>query len=191
MGGTVDNIIALRVLYMLTTPFTDTPAYKHGIIDAHGVVLRPYSTLNPSEQEYYTLLHRLVFRLKRIIEKVPVFNSQFLSYAAAYALIKECLEENKEPVDLEYRLLQTESVNTNYVSLVEEFMTEKRIKPFRLFLEDGEGGGAAGGAAVAANNIATTPGIAVPPGPRLFVKKRGKQNETEILKRKEDKNGNS
>jgi hypothetical protein len=165
MGGTIDNIIALRVLYMLTTPFTDTPAYKLGIIDAKGNILKPYSALNTSEQDAYTLLHRLVFRLKRIIEKVPVFNTQFLSYAAAYALIKECLEQNVEPVDLEHRLMQTESVNSNYVALVEEFMNEKRLKPFRLFFEDGEGGGA-----VAANNIATTPGIAMPPAPKLFDK---------------------
>lgn len=187
MSGTVDNLIAARVLYMLVTPFDQTDAYRYGIIDKQGNVLRKSSTLNSEELDAYTYLHRLVFRLKRIIEKVPGFNTKFLSYAAAWALIREAYEKQEEPVDLEYRFLAMESVNSEDVALVEEFMTNRPLMSFRLFNEDGMAAAALGGAP--ANNVAVTPGIAVPPGSRLFVKKKGKQNETEILKRKETKNG--
>ena len=92
MGKFVDSIIAYRILKLLVTPFDQTDAYKLGIIDAKGKELKRMQELNSvNERDAYTLLHRLVFRLKKIIEKVPIDNKKLLSLAAAYALIKENL----------------------------------------------------------------------------------------------------
>ena len=56
----IDNLIAIRLLYMLITPFKDTEAYKLGIIDAEGVVLRKLSTLNKEEEkDNYNYLTRI------------------------------------------------------------------------------------------------------------------------------------
>ena len=45
MPRIVDDVIALRVVRMLVTNFSDTEAFKLGIIDAHGNTLRPTNTL--------------------------------------------------------------------------------------------------------------------------------------------------
>jgi len=106
MGRCVDNFIALRILRLLTVPFEETDAFKLGIIDKRGKELKRMRDLHSdAELEAYTLLHRLVFRLKKIIEKVPIENKKLVSYAAAIALIKENLDNNTEPLDLETRFI--------------------------------------------------------------------------------------
>ena len=40
----VDLLIAYRVIKMLVTPFEKQPAFKYGIIDKDGKVLRKYRT---------------------------------------------------------------------------------------------------------------------------------------------------
>jgi len=95
MGKFVDSIITYRILKLLVTPFKKTDAFKLGIIDEKGNELKSMANLNTvEERDAYTLLHRLVFRLKKIIEKVPIANKQILSLAAAYSLIKEAIDEN-------------------------------------------------------------------------------------------------
>ena len=106
MGKFVDSVIAYRVLKLLVTPFDKTDAFKLGIIDDKGNEIMKMRDLNTvQERDAYTLLHRLVYRLKRIIEKVPIANKQLVSLAAAYSLIKESLDEGKEPIDLELRYI--------------------------------------------------------------------------------------
>ena len=69
----VDSLIAYRILRMLTTAFEDTDAYRLGIIDKKGKELKKMSQLNSAdEKDAYSILHRMIFRIKRIIEKVPV-----------------------------------------------------------------------------------------------------------------------
>lgn len=154
----IDAAIVYRILRMLVTPFDKTDAYKLGIIDAKGKVLKKERDLNTTEQKQaYTLLHRLVFRLKRIIEKVPLENKKFLSFAAALALIRENYENGKEPIDLESQFIESLTKPHDTV-LVEQFLSNKYQKTFKQFLEDAALGG------VPANNAAVTGGIAgLPP----------------------------
>ena len=96
----VDTLIVFRILKMLTTPFNKQPAYKFGFIDDKGdrIKLKSVEGSNQKvenkpktaeEKASLTPLHRLVFNLKKIIEKVPFGKSQFASYAVALALLKE------------------------------------------------------------------------------------------------------
>jgi hypothetical protein len=102
MGKFVDSIIAFRILHMLVTNFEDTDAFRLGIIDKNGKELKHMKDLNTVQmRDAYTLLHRLVFRLKRIINKVPIENKKLVSIAAAYSLVKEDLAMGKESIDLE------------------------------------------------------------------------------------------
>jgi hypothetical protein len=157
MGRFVDSLIAYRILKLLVTPFDQTDAYKLGIIDAKGKELKRMQELNSvNERDAYTLLHRLVFRLKKIIEKVPIDNKKLLSLAAAYALIKENLDQNIEPMDLETQYINklNEELQSE-VMIVEEFLYEKKLFTFKQFNEEGEGMAAA----APANNAAVTSGI--------------------------------
>lgn len=157
MGRFVDSLIAYRILKLLVTPFDQTDAYKLGIIDAKGKELKRMQELNSvNERDAYTLLHRLVFRIKKIIEKVPIDNKKILSLAAAYALIKENLDQNIEPMDLETQYINklNEELQSE-VMIVEEFLYEKKLFTFKQFNEEGEGMAAA----APANNAAVTSGI--------------------------------
>jgi len=90
----IDAFITFRFLKLLVTPFNKTEAFKLGIIDERGKVLRKYRTLERTEErQAYTILHRLVFNVKKLIEKVPGGKSRLASYAAALFLIKEHVAE--------------------------------------------------------------------------------------------------
>jgi hypothetical protein len=90
----IDAFITFRFLKLLVTPFDKTEAFKYGIIDKNGKVLRKYKTLERiDERKAYTILHRLVFNIKRLIEKLPGGKSRLASYAAALFLIKEHVNE--------------------------------------------------------------------------------------------------
>lgn len=182
MGKFVDSVITYRILRLLTTPFEKTDAYKLGIIDKKGNELKKMSDLNTvDERDAYTLLHRLVFRLKKIINKVPIANKNLASLAAAYALIKEGLDNNHEPVDLELQYINKVRTELNSeLAIVEEFLNGNKMFTFKQFSEEGE-------VAVAANNAATTPGIAgLPPDQPPISKKRQKQwvDKNSIFRRK-------
>ena len=92
----VDLIITYRVIKLLITPFNRQEAYKYGIIDDKGKVLRKFRTLQkPEEKKAYTLLHRFVFNLKRILQKVGL-GGRLGSFAVALGLlIKE--DKSYEP----------------------------------------------------------------------------------------------
>ena len=86
MSRAIDLIITYRVVKLLVTPFEKQPAFKAGIIDADGKVLRKFKTIKGSERKHYTMLHRFVFNLKRILKKVWL-GSRLGSFGVALALL--------------------------------------------------------------------------------------------------------
>ena len=111
MSRAIDLLITYRVIKMLVTPFEKTDAYKYGIIDKNGKVLRKNKTLTiAKEKDAYTILHRFVFNLKRIINFIPGGKSKLGTYAAALGLL---LKEGKDinMVELERDLYKHLSEN--------------------------------------------------------------------------------
>jgi hypothetical protein len=145
----VDNLIAYRILSMLVTPFEKSDAFKLGIIDAKGKILKKQSQLTTSEErDAYTYLQRLVFNLKRLLNKLPGGDKYTKNLIAAYFLIKESYQNsNDSNLDQRFHTL-LETIDQKNIILVEE---EIMVKKF--LYEEGEGG------AIAANN---TSGIANP-----------------------------
>ena len=86
-----DLYFVFRFLRLLTMKYEKTAAYKLGIIDKKGKPLKRSSELESvDEKAAYTMLHRLVFKVRRLIEKVPILGkSILLNYAAALFLLKE------------------------------------------------------------------------------------------------------
>ena len=86
-----DLYFVFRFLRLLTMKYEKTDAFKYGIIDKKGNPLKRSSDLESvDEKAAYTMLHRLVFKVRRLIEKVPVLGkSILLNYAAALFLLKE------------------------------------------------------------------------------------------------------
>jgi hypothetical protein len=93
LKSAADLVYTVRFLKLLVTPFTDTEAYKAGIIDEDGKRRKDFNTNSLDDREayrsHYTSFHRLVFNLKRIMAKAPGGQSVVARYGAALALIKE------------------------------------------------------------------------------------------------------
>jgi len=107
MGRAIDLFVTYRFLRLLTTPFEKTDAYKYGIIDDNGNrIKKPKSTkpaveLATSElKNSYTILHKLVFNIKKIFSKVPGLRTKVGTYAAALFLLKDTFKESVNDPDM-------------------------------------------------------------------------------------------
>lgn len=94
-----DLILIYQFLKRLTTPFNKTEAYKLGIIDEAGKKIKDPET--KEEENAYGYFDRLVFNIKKLIEKVPGGKSRLGSYAAALFLIKESVETKESYTEKE------------------------------------------------------------------------------------------
>ena len=100
-GRAIDLFVAYRFLRILTTPWEDQDAYKFGIIDDDGKLLRKANTLQTDEEKKsFTLLHRLVFNLKRILNKIPGVRTKIGTYATALYLLKQSVVTDQEEGDM-------------------------------------------------------------------------------------------
>ena len=84
-----DLYFTFRFLKLLTTPWTDTEAYKLGLIDDNGKRLKSKKIQSSEEKDAYTSFMRVVFNMKRLIQKLPGGSSKIASYASALLLIRE------------------------------------------------------------------------------------------------------
>ena len=107
MGKAIDLFVTYRFLKLLTTPFKKTDAFKLGIIDEKGHrILKPKSSkpaveLTTTEQKNaYTILHKLVFNIKKLFEKVPGLRTKVGTYAAALFLLKDTFKESVDDPDI-------------------------------------------------------------------------------------------
>jgi hypothetical protein len=110
----VDTLIVFRILKMLTTSWEKFDAYKLGLIDKKGSRIKDKKPETKAEKSSFTLLHRLVFNLKRIVNKVPFGKTAFASYAVALLLLKEETKLDEDQMDelceKFYRHLKTEGI---------------------------------------------------------------------------------
>ena len=95
MCRAIDLFVTYRFVKLLTTPFEKTDAYKMGIIDKDGFRTKKI-LYKQSEQSAYTVLHKLVFNIKRIFAKVPGLRTRLGTYAAALFLLKDTFKEHVE-----------------------------------------------------------------------------------------------
>ena len=107
MGRAVDLFVTYRFIKLLTTPFNKTDAYKFGIIDDKGNRIREDNSTRPKVElttsqlkNSYTILHKLVFNIKKIFSKLPLLKSKIGTYAAALFLLKDTFKEHVEDPDM-------------------------------------------------------------------------------------------
>lgn len=120
MANLVDLYIVYRILRKLTTPFTEWDAYKTGVIDAEGNLLKKSADRRTqAEMDSYTPFDNLIAKLKRLLAKIPGGAGRFATYATALLLIKEeksLTEENIEERFKEY--LKSEMLNEEITNVV-------------------------------------------------------------------------
>ena len=89
ISRTADVFYAFRFLRLLTTPWDKMGAFKYGIVDKNGKRIKDKKLQFPHEKSTYTIFHKLVFSLKRLLNKLPFGKTKLASYATALFLIKE------------------------------------------------------------------------------------------------------
>ena len=135
MGRAIDLLITYRVIKLLVTSWEKQAAFKLGIIDEKGKVLRKSKTLKTREEKNsYTLLHRFIFNLKRMLQKVGL-GSRIASFGVALALL---LREGKFNDESKY-LLENELLeylkkkklfSYNDIKIKEQYFSESNcLKP--------------------------------------------------------------
>ena len=103
MGRAIDLFVTYRFIKLLVTPFEKQEAYKLGVIDKNGNRILIPGTNKPTilntiaEKNSYTVLHKLVFNIKKIFGKVPGLRTKLGTYAAALFLLKDTFKENVDP----------------------------------------------------------------------------------------------
>jgi len=107
MGRAIDLFVTYRFLKLLTTPFDQQDAFKLGIIDEKGNRVRLPKSTKPAVElattelkNSYTILHKLVFNIKKIFGKVPGLRTKVGTYAAALFLLKDTFKESVDDPDM-------------------------------------------------------------------------------------------
>ena len=106
MGRAIDLFVTYRFIKLLVTQFEQTDAFKLGIIDKDGNRIVPSGTNKPEplrtieERNAYTILHKLVFNIKKIFGKVPGLRTKLGTYAAALFLLKDTFKESVDDPDV-------------------------------------------------------------------------------------------
>ena len=107
MGRAIDLFVTYRFLKLLTTPFNKMDAFKYGIIDKDGNRIKKENSdevavdLTTSQlKNSYTILHKLVFNIKKIFAKIPGLRTKVGTYAAALFLLKDTFKESVDDPDM-------------------------------------------------------------------------------------------
>ena len=80
MGRAIDLFVTYRFIKLLVTPFEKTEAFKLGIIDKDGNrimpppkagvrQMKPEPLRTTEERSAYTVLHKLVFNIKKYLQR--------------------------------------------------------------------------------------------------------------------------
>jgi hypothetical protein len=125
-AGIVTSFTVYKLLNELMKPFTAMEAYKRGLIDANGNILKKEYEISPKDSSVLTPFNRLVIGIKRLIQALPAnrYKADFgyLS-TAARALAFECTELGGDG----------------------ELFLEELQKSLDVLLEEGEAGNSIGG----------------------------------------------
>ena len=119
----VDNATVFRFIKKLSTPFKKWRAFKHGIIDEHGNILKKREDLDSrNEKDAFTRFDLLVLNVKKAMGKIPGGETRMASYAAALYLIKE------------HAAAMNEDVTDDHIHQISESISESRLEAY--FVED-------------------------------------------------------
>jgi len=117
----VDIYIVYKFIKFLAKPWTDWEAYELGIIDDEGRLLKK-NRKTKDEKNNYTLFHRLIRNLKRLLEKIPGGKSKLGKATAAYFLLREeiiNMGASKEQINAAFTKYLKEEENVETALIIE------------------------------------------------------------------------
>jgi len=94
MNKLVNAFVIYKFLKLLVLPFEKTEAYKLGIIDKDGNYLKKQKDLKTSKEKLASnIFTRLVWNMRKLLQRFPTGTKTIASLATALYLIKEEAEK--------------------------------------------------------------------------------------------------
>ena len=122
-----DLVLVYQFLKRLTTPFDETPAFDLGIIDERGQRIKSKELKTTEEKNAYGYFDRLVFNVKKLLERLPGGKNRLASYAAALFLIKESHKPERD--------YTTKDLQEGFDSCMKE-LEKRTMKNLKDLIED-------------------------------------------------------
>lgn len=126
-SSAVDIFMVYQFLKRLALPYEKWDAYKTGVIDRQGNIITPKNKRDTKQQQSFKVFDVMIWKLKRLLNKIPLGKSKIASYAAALWLIREYDETKSEE--------QVLNEDVDYLKYVHDIRNE-RFEKFRQFIED-------------------------------------------------------
>lgn len=95
----VDAYLVYQLVSRLVQPFDKWPAFRRGIIDKNGSVLKKRTELTAQEQLDWGYFDILVANIKKMIGKLPGGKTRLANFAAAVYLMKEHKHYNEDEIE--------------------------------------------------------------------------------------------
>ena len=128
MANLVDLYLVYRILRRLTQPFTDWEAYKQGVIDDEGNILKKSDDRNTQdEKDSLTKFDLLILKLKKLLGTIPFGKTKLASYVAALWFLKEEKRLTEDNLQEEF-----EKFCIKEKMLTEGFINEQRVDKHEL-----------------------------------------------------------
>ena len=122
-----DLVLVYQFIKRLTTPFNETPAFDLGIIDERGNRIKSKELKTTEEKNAYGYFDRLVFNVKKLLERLPGGKNRLASYGAALFLIKESHKPERE--------YTTKDLQEGFDSCMKE-LEKRTMKNLKDLIED-------------------------------------------------------
>lgn len=121
-GKALDIYIAYKFIQLLVVPFDKTDAYKLGIIDDSGKILKKRKNLETPEEKkaYPSIFYTMVWKIKRLLEKLPFGKTKMASIAAAAFFLKEHVRSQGGDAEKLEEILHEYLVQNGFADMLDE-----------------------------------------------------------------------
>jgi hypothetical protein len=125
----IDYFLVYQFVKRLATPFSEWDAFKLGIIDADGNILKKRKDLlTIPERNAFGLYDLLLLNIKKLLAKIPGGSSKLASYAAALYLIREYNEFTDETILTESHIFEfNETEFEDFISVILEDIATNNV----------------------------------------------------------------
>ena len=115
---------AYKFIELLSKKFKDWDANKTGVLDDDGQILVKADMMSDKQKASYTYFHRLVRKLKILMEKLPGGKSKLGKIATAYYLLREELMSEFD--------ISSSALDEEFYKLLENPLSEAQIDNIKL-----------------------------------------------------------
>jgi hypothetical protein len=137
IGSTIlDTLIAYKFIKIISTNWKNTEAYKLGIIDDKGKILKKRNSLKTKEEKsaYPSIFYTLCWNLKKLMDRIPIVNTKAGTLVASVMLLREvCGKDISNPALID-ELVREELLKRGFsISVISESAAKPQAIPSGVY----------------------------------------------------------